>query len=148
MTLSAGRYGFDEVVVGDVIPIGKRHVTEEMIDQFAQLTGDYFEIHMDTNAAQKHGFPGRVAHGLLILALVDGLKNQTAAQFKALASLGWEWNFRAPVLAGDEIEAQLEVRAKRATSNPEKGILTLAFIVKNQKGQCVQEGSNKLMVYR
>jgi acyl dehydratase len=148
LTLSAGHHSFDDVAVGDVISLGKRCVTEEMIDQFAKLTGDHFEIHMDINAAQKHGFSGRVAHGLLILALVDGLKNQADAQFNALASLGWDWNFLTPVLAGDEIEAQLMIASKRKTSNPNKGILHITFTVKNQAGECVQEGTNTLMVYR
>lgn len=148
MTLPAGHYSFDDVAVGDVICIGKRYVSEEMIDQFAELTGDHFGIHMDIDAAQKHGFSGRVAHGLLILALVDGLKNQANAQFNAVASLGWDWNFLVPVLAGDEIEAQLVIRAKRKTSNPNRGILHITFTVKNQAGVSVQEGTNKLMVYR
>lgn len=146
--LSAGRYGFDDVTRGDSIDTGKVTVTAAMIDRFAELTGDRFEIHMTDEGAQRHGFSARVAHGLLVLSLVDGLKNQCPAQFHALASLGWDWSFRRPVLAGDTIGATITVREKRPTGKPDRGILTLEFDVTNQTGETVQRGTNQLMAYR
>ena len=103
---------------------------------------------MDDAAAQAHGFPSRVAHGLLILALVDGLKNQAPAQFRAIASLGWDWSFSRPVFIGDTINAVLEVTGKREVTKPDRGILTIAFDVRNQHGETVQTGSNLLLTYR
>ena len=146
--LSAGQYGFDDISIADRIDIGSITVTEAMVDAFSDLTGDRFEIHMSNEAAERHGFQGRVAHGLLILSLVDGLKNQAQAQFKAQASLGWDWRFHGPVIVGDQISACLEVIEKTTISDPERGILTLAFEVINQRGELVQSGTNKLMVYR
>lgn len=143
-----GQYGFDDVNVGDWMQTGSALVSAEAIDAFAALSGDRFEIHMDRGAAQSHGFPDRVAHGLLILSLVDGLKNQTPAQFKAQASLGWDWSFRAPVLAGDSVLARIEVVEKTVIKDPDRGILKLRFEVSNQGGELVQEGWNRLMVYR
>ena len=96
--LPPGRYGFDDANPGDRIETDALSVTPALIDAFADLTGDRFEIHLSDAAAQRHGFPARVAHGLLVLSLIDGLKNQCPAQFNAVASLGWEWSFRAPVL--------------------------------------------------
>lgn len=145
--LPPGRYGLGDVEIGDRITTAEAVVTAEAIDAFAALTGDRFEIHMDAGAAARHGFRGRVAHGLLILSMVDGLKNQTPAQFKAVASLGWNWNFRAPVLAGDRIAAELRIAEKRATRNPGRGILKLDFKVTNGDGELVQDGHNLLMVY-
>jgi acyl dehydratase len=40
------------------------------------------------------------------------------------------------------------VQAKRETKRPDRGILTLAFEVKNQRGEVVQQGTNELMVLR
>lgn len=148
MMLAPGRYGFDDVEPGTVIETGKRSITAEMIDAFADLTGDRFEIHTDREAAQQHGFTDRVAHGLLVLSVVDGLKNLADAQFKARASLGWDWSFKAPVLAGDEIGVRIEVIEKRATSKADQGILKLVFSVTNQHGIEVQKGWNQLLVYR
>ncbi|WP_235871489.1 MaoC family dehydratase [Shimia sediminis] len=133
---------------GDRVDLGLVEVTPLLIDRFAELTGDRFEIHMDDAAAQAHGFERRIAHGLLVLSLIDGLKNQADAQFEALASLGWDWRFTAPVLAGDTIKADLVVLEKRETTKPDRGILDLQFDARNQKGDLVQQGTNKLLVYR
>lgn len=148
MTLAPGRYRFDDVTDGDRVDLGMVAVTPLLIDRFAELTGDRFEIHMDDAAAQAHGFERRIAHGLLVLSLIDGLKNQADAQFEALASLGWNWRFTAPVLAGDTIKADLVVQEKHETTKPDRGILDLQFDARNQKGDLVQQGTNKLLVYR
>ena len=146
--LPAGRYGFDAVAPGDLIETDRIKVTAERIDAFAEMTGDRFDIHMDEDAAQARGFPGRVAHGLLVLSLIDGLKNQTPAQFDAIASLGWDWTFARPVFIGDNVGASITVVDKRETSKPDRGILTLDFDVTNQSGETVQRGNNRLMVFR
>lgn len=146
--LSPGTYAYDEVGIGDWIETDALVVEAEHIDRFAELSGDRFEIHMSDAAARKHGFPGRVAHGLLVLSLVDGLKNRAGATFKAIASLGWDWRFEKPVLVGDQILVRLEIADMRKTKSAERGILTLAFEVKNQRDETVQSGTNRLMVYR
>lgn len=143
-----GLHPYDAVEIGDRIDTGSAIVTPEIIDAFAALTGDCFEIHMTDAGARAHGFPARVAHGLLILSLIDGLKNQCPARFHALASLGWDWSFRKPVFAGDTIRATMRLQAKRPTSNPARGVLTVEFAVTNQHGDLVQKGVNQLMAYR
>ncbi|THF57078.1 MaoC family dehydratase [Ollibium composti] len=145
---AAGGLSYEDVETGDWFETPGRTVSVEMIDAFAALTGDRFEIHIDEAAARRHGFTGRVAHGLLVLSLVDGLKNQAEARFRAIASLGWDFRFERPVLAGDTIRARISVAGKRVTSKVDRGILTLRFAVANQKGEIVQSGENRLMVYR
>ena len=93
--------------------------------EVAELTGDRFEIHMTEAGARRHGFAGRVAQGLLVLALIDGLKAQSPARIEALVALGWEWNFRRPVLLGDSIRAVFTVQDKRPTARLDRGLLTL-----------------------
>lgn len=146
--LPPGHYGYDDVSVDDQIETGSVTVSAEAIDTFANLTGDRFEIHMSNQAAIRHGFESRVAHGLLVLSLVDGLKNQAPAQFKAQASMGWDWSFRLPVIVGDAISAKIRVVEKREIRDRERGILRLEFVVTNQRTECVQKGENLLMVYR
>ncbi len=146
--LPPGLYGFGDLEVGDRIETGDVNVTADLIDRFAGLTGDRFEIHMTSEAAQKHGFAARVAHGLLVLSLVDGLKNQAPAQFRAIASLGWDWTFRQPVLADDCIRATITISEKRPTRREDRFILHLSLEVINQRGEVVQLGRNILMVQR
>jgi acyl dehydratase len=144
--LPPGHYRLSDVASGDRIVTASQEITVEMIDRFADLTGDRFVIHMDDEAARRMGFRGRVAHGLLILSLADGLKNQAAAQLDAVASLGWNWSFAAPVYAGDSIELTLDISSKRLTSNPDRGIVSIVGTLNNQDGETVQRGTNTLMV--
>ena len=121
-------------------------VTESHVVAFAGLSGDFFALHMDDQFARSMGFTGRVAHGLLGLILVDGLKNRASERFQAVASLSWQWNFRKPLYPGDRIHGHLTVTDKRITRRGDRGILTLAVEVRNQNGEVLQDGTNLLMV--
>lgn len=145
--LGPGRHSLASLQRGDEIHTARCRIDGALIDGFAQLSGDFFEIHMDAAAAQRHGFAARVAHGLLVLSLVDGLKNQAPAQLAAIASLEWHWSFSTPVLEGDTISAVIAIRDLRITSDPKRGIVSLDVNVKNQREETVQSGSNQLMVY-
>lgn len=137
---------YEDVPVGLRFETGGIDVTEAHIVQFAGLSGDFFDLHMDEAFAQELGFAHRVAHGLLCLALVDGLKNRAAKRFASVASLRWDWSFRGPVFAGDRLSAQVEVTDKRLTSKGDRGILTLRISAMNQHRAVVQEGTNLLLV--
>ena len=143
-----GPLRFDAIEPGLVFDTPGITVTEGHILGFAGLTGDFYEIHMDDEYARGLGYPGRVAHGLLGLALCDGLKNRAETRFAAIVSLGWRWKFTGPILAGDRIAAEVRVVSKRPTRRPDRGIVTLAFLLRNQRGETVQEGENDLMVWR
>ena len=145
--LKQGKYGFRDLQAGDRILTDGLMVTADMIDAFAALTGDYFEIHMNDDAAMQHGFSSRVAHGLLILSLIDGLKNRAKASFRAQASLGWDWQFSAPVLVGDELRAEIIIESIKPLSDGLRAVINLNFDVKNQNNETVQKGINKLMIY-
>ncbi len=146
--MNPGYNWFEDVAVGDRFATGGIVVTESLIQAFAGLSGDFFDLHVDDEFARGLGFPGRVAHGILGLALADGLKNRAEYRFRAVASLGWNWRFTGPILVGDRIRAEIEVTAKRATKRADRGIVTLAFEVRNQRGETVQQGTNDLMVLR
>lgn len=139
---------FEDVAVGERFSTGGIVVTESHVMQFAGLTGDFFDLHVDDEFAKGLGFPGRVAHGILGLAIVDGLKNRAETRFRAVASLGWNWKFAGPIYIGDRIHAEIEIASKRETKRDDRGILSLLFKVRNQRGDVVQEGTNDLMVLR
>ena len=46
-------------------------LTQGMVDQFAQLSGDTNPIHVDVEAGERSEFRGRIAHGALLLAQVS-----------------------------------------------------------------------------
>ena len=68
------RQNFEELAIGETIHTAPRTITLEDIEHFAAFTGDRFYAHMDEEAAKANPFfPGRVAHGYLILAFAAGL---------------------------------------------------------------------------
>ena len=68
------RYRFDELSIGQTIKTLPRQVSIGDIEHFAEFTGDKFYAHMDEAAAVANPFfPGRVAHGYLILSFAAGL---------------------------------------------------------------------------
>lgn len=145
---SDGRLRFEEIAEGLEWETPGITVTEGMIMAFAGLSGDFYEIHVDDDYARALGYPGRVAHGLLGLALADGLKNRSALRLAAIVSLGWRWRFTGVILVGDRIQARIRVVAKRETRHSDRGIVTLDMVLSNQRGEVVQAGENDLMVHR
>lgn len=143
--LAAGEYYFEDLLVGDHYATGAMVVTDAHIVGFAGLSGDFFDLHMDDDFARTQGFPGRVAHGLLGLALVDGLKNRAPVRIIAVASLGWNWRFLGPILVQDRISAIVRVAALRR-SRKGQPLATLAFDVTKQDGSPVQSGETTLLV--
>ncbi|MBS0530882.1 MAG: phenylacetic acid degradation bifunctional protein PaaZ, partial [Proteobacteria bacterium] len=68
------KHDYDHLTVGDTIETASRPITLADIEHFAEFTGDNFYAHMDEAAAKANPFfPGRVAHGYLILAFAAGL---------------------------------------------------------------------------
>src|SRR6185295_2302690 len=68
------KHNFDALTIGDSVRTPARTITLDDIEHFAEFTGDKFYAHMDEAAAKANPFfPGRVAHGYLILSFAAGL---------------------------------------------------------------------------
>jgi acyl dehydratase len=146
--LDDGRLAYEDIAEGLAWETPGITVTESHIFAFAGLSGDFYEIHVDDDYARSLGYPGRVAHGLLGLALADGLKNRSAVRLAAIVSMGWRWRFNGVILVGDRIHATIKVVAKRTTRHADRAIVTLDLTLFNQRGEIVQAGENDLMVHR
>jgi len=89
----------------------------------------------DEEHARTSPFGGRVAHGVLGLAATDGLKTQAEYRFPPGISLGWTWDFIAPVKIGDTVHVKFRVASMRTTKKPAWGIVNLASELINQRGE-------------
>lgn len=107
------RYAFGDLVLGQTFRSKPRVVTLEDIEHFAHFTGDTFYAHMDEEAVKGHPFfPGRVAHGYLLLAFAAGLFVEPA-RGPVLANYGLDdLRFLKPVQPGEAIEVRLTVKSK------------------------------------
>ena len=104
---------FDEITIGDTLNTESRIVSLDDIEHFATFTGDTFYAHMDDAAAERNPFfPGRVAHGYLLLSFAAGLFVQPD-EGPVLANTGLDnLRFMKPVQAGDSIRVRLTVQLK------------------------------------
>ncbi|GIT91541.1 bifunctional aldehyde dehydrogenase/enoyl-CoA hydratase [Jannaschia pagri] len=107
------RRTFDDLTIGERLTTDARTVTLEDIEHFAAFTGDTFYAHMDAEAATRNPFfPGRVAHGYLILSFAAGLFVDPA-EGPVLANTGLDaLRFLKPVEAGASIRVHLTVKGK------------------------------------
>lgn len=144
--LPPGSYGYGDLSPGDWYDTAGITVTEAHVVGFAGVSGDLFDVHMDDEFAREAGFPGRIAHGLLGLSLADGLKTRSNVRLLGIATLSWNWSFRAPLLIGDRISVRIAIAAMRPTKRPDRGIVTLGMQVLKQTGEVVQEGESLLMM--
>jgi acyl dehydratase len=101
-------------------PTSWRTVTQDDINAFAQITGDYQWIHVDVEGAKRESpFGTTIAHGNLTLSIIDGLREQISTrdvidpeQIALGVNMGWNRvRFPAPVPAGGRVRARAELVA-------------------------------------
>ncbi len=128
------RQHFGALAIGYTLRTGSRIVTLEDIEHFAHFTGDTFYAHMDEEAAAANPFfPGRVAHGYLLLSFAAGLFVDPAPG-PVLANYGLEaLRFIKPVSPGEAINVTLTVKSK-ARRTDDYGEVRWAVAILNGTG--------------
>jgi acyl dehydratase len=97
-------------------------VTQDMIDRFAEATGDFQWIHVDREKAKASPFGTTIAHGFLTLSLTPRLIDRIYRVGKVAARLNYGCNkvrFTQPVPSGGRIKAS--ARLLEVTATP-KGV--------------------------
>lgn len=130
---------FDDFAVGERFLTPGVTLTESLIIGFA-LTYDPQPFHIDVEAARQSHYGGLIASGFHTLALGFRLVLETGI-FRA-ASMGSpgfdELRWLKPVRPGDTLSVELEVKEKMPSrSKPDRGILRIAYRIKNQKDETV-----------
>ena len=123
-----------ELRVGDSAQIS-RVITEEMVKDFAGVTGDFNPLHMDQAYAEKTQFKGRVAHGALSIGFLSRILGNILPGHGTIY-LSHEIKFLAPVRIGDTITAKVEV----IELIPEKNRAKFRTTCINQDGKIVVDG--------
>jgi len=133
---------FEEFEIGKKATSPGRTIAEADILAFAGVSGDFNSIHTDALYAANTPFGARVAHGLLIMAIVSGLAVRTGIMEGTVIAfreiLGWK--FSQPVFIGDSIHVIMEVVEMKALPRLGGGSLTLAVDVRNQNDATVMRG--------
>lgn len=99
------QYKSSEVAVSDWV-----EVTQEMIDGFAESTGDFQWIHVDTDRADSESvFGSTIAHGFLTLSLLSKFLNETIDLGRSKMGINYGLNrvrFTAPVRVNSKLRAR------------------------------------------
>ena len=104
---------FEELEVGDQLITGKRLITAEDIDRFADLSGDHFYAHKTITRFEGTMFDKQVAHGYFILSAAAGLFVDGSDLGPVLLNYGIdELRFTKPVYAGTVIHVRFTCKEK------------------------------------
>lgn len=107
------RYHFEDLAIGQTFFSKERTITLDDIEHFAHFTGDTFYAHMNEEATKGHPFfPGRVAHGYLLLSFAAGLFVDPDPG-PVLANYGLDsLRFLKPLQPGEAIKVRLTAKEK------------------------------------
>ena len=93
------------VYAGFNLPLVSKQVTQEVINKYAETSGDFNPLHVDPEFARSTPYKGTIAHGLLSLAYISEMMGSFFGE-------GWlsggemDVKFLAPVRPGDSITVQ------------------------------------------
>ena len=129
---------YNSIKLGDKSSYSKV-ITQNDVELFAKITGDFSEIHFDDHVAKQTIFGSRIVHGVL----VEGLISTAVSKLPGIIIyISQSSRFIKPVRENDRIDAIVEVIEK----NDEKDNLKLKTICRNQRGEIILEGEAKVKV--
>tara|TARA_B110000881_G_scaffold218976_1_gene239702 strand:- start:9 stop:440 length:432 start_codon:yes stop_codon:yes gene_type:complete len=140
MTEKCLEYTFDEIDIG-LTKEFQITITESMVNNFANISGDFSPIHIDEEYAKSTSFGKRVAHGMLLasfLSRVDGmyLPGKHALYFSQ------NLEFRNPCFINDKIKISSKVIDKSESTK----ILKIESKITNQNDKLLLHGIGKVIV--
>ena len=97
--MKINNYEYDETYQGMRFEF-KKVITNEDLDSFAKIVGDYNPLHCDVEFAKKKGFKDRVVYGMLAGSLFSTLVGMVCPGKNNLY-LSQNLNFREPIYFGN-----------------------------------------------
>jgi len=150
MESAKGALYYEDLTVGMRFETPRRTVTEADLVRFAGVSGDFNPLHTDEEFAKTTPFGRRIAHGTLVLAISQGLR-QAAGHFHGTLVALLEirsWRFLKPVFIGDTVGVVTQVGELRVTSQPDRGIVVQRIQITNQRREVVQDGELVSLIRR
>jgi 3-hydroxybutyryl-CoA dehydratase len=138
---------FEDYTIDEVRTSRGRTITEADIVNFAGLSGDFVELHMNEEYARQGPFGKRIAHGALIFSISTGLMVQMTSNQEAIVAFRGvdQLRFVAPVFIGDTIHVVRKTIDKQ-TKDGVRGLVTFETTVLNQDGKPVVTYFDRLMI--
>lgn len=115
-------------------------ITDRMVRQFAEMSGDHNPIHLDDEYAKTTRFGKRIAHGMILGALISRLLNDKIGSGGIY--LAQTFKFTKPVFIDEDITFQFEI----TKLNKRRGLGIVETIAKNPEGEIVLKGEATIMM--
>ena len=124
--------------IGREVAVSPWHeVTQELINGFADLTGDRQWIHVDAERARRESpFGTTIAHGHLTLSLAPMLLTQIleVQSVRLIVNPGIEHiRLRSPVRCGDKIRMHVTLKELRNVPGGVRATMSVSFEIEGQK---------------
>lgn len=117
--------------------------TEDDVEAYARITGDYNYMHMDEEKAKKSFFKGRIVHGQLVGGMISALLGMKLPGGGNIY-LQQSFEFLKPVRIGEKIKAKVII----TEINEKKKILLLETFCLNEQEEVVLKGKAEVLVLR
>src|SRR3954470_14249210 len=139
----------DDFLAGQRFVSSSRAITAEEIKAFA-ADFDPQPFHLDEAAADASFFRGLAASGWHTAAITMSLLVKSGMPIAGgLIGAGGEIAWPKPVRPGDVLQVESEVLAVTPSrSRPERGMITVKTVTRNQKGEVVQVLTSRMLVWR
>jgi acyl dehydratase len=115
-------------------------VTEQMVKKYGDVSGDFNPIHFDDSAAQEKGFPAKIIHGMLSMAIASNIVEPLTQRDYWVKM--YDMKFLAPVLVGETITITGTILAL------ENDNVTIDLLVSNHTYPQVAKGRILLHMYK
>lgn len=131
-------------------------ITQDMVDKFAEVTGDHQWIHVDTHRASNGPFKAPIAHGHLTLSLIgrvnaaaqgNGKVAQQSGNYTMTINYGFNRvRFPAPVMVGKRVRVRKNLKSAEIRGGTIETMTEVTVEVEGQdKPACVAESLTRLI---
>jgi len=124
-------YRYNEISIGQSESFTAT-ITQELMEQFAHMTGDTNPLHTDEDFAKMEGHSGRVAYGMLTASFLSTLAGMyLPGKYSLIHEINTK--FVKPVYIGDRLRISGTVTEK----NDSFRLMVVKVVVENQDGNKV-----------
>jgi meromycolic acid (3R)-3-hydroxyacyl-[acyl-carrier protein] dehydratase HadAB len=132
-TRTPGTPSFDDVKVGDQLPVHHTRLSRGDLVNYAGVAGDANPIHWDENLAKLAGLPDVIAHGMLTMGLGAGFHSAWSGDPGAVTRYTVRLSAPAIVSAVEGADIEFSGRIKSLDPETRSGVVIVAAKSSGQK---------------
>jgi acyl dehydratase len=126
MTRTPGTPSFDDVQVGDQLPVHHTRLSRGDLVNYAGVAGDANPIHWDEGIAKLAGLPDVIAHGMLTMGLGAGYHSAWSGDPGAVTRYTVRLSAPAIVSAAEGTDIEFSGRVKSLDPETRSGVVIVA----------------------